>query len=52
MVIVTRKLFTPPSLNCIEGFVGWLYGTEVWQCFTDLQKDKQGPAIYIFKWKD
>ena len=21
--------------------------TEIWQCFTDLDKDKQGPTIYL-----
>ena len=32
---------------CIEEFEDWLHETEIWQCLTDLEKDKQGPAIYL-----
>lgn len=42
--MASRKWFTSQSMNCIEEFEE-LYVTEVWQCLTDLQKDKEGPAI-------
>ena len=47
MVMATRKLFVPPNLRSIEEFEDWLHETEIWQCLTDLEKDKQGPAIYL-----
>ena len=45
--MATRKLFAPPSLNCIEEFDDWMHETEIWQCLTDLEVKKQGPAIYL-----
>ena len=45
--MATRKLFVPPILSCIDEFEEWLHETEIWQCFTDLDKDKQGPTIYL-----
>ena len=43
----TKKLFAPPVLSCIDEFEEWLHETEIWQCLTYLDKDKQGPAIYL-----
>ena len=31
----------------IDNFKEWLHKTEIWQCLTDLDKKKQGPAIYF-----
>ena len=45
--MATRKLFVPPNLRSIEEFEDWLHETEIWQCLTDLEKDKQDPAIYL-----
>ena len=45
--MATRKLFVPPNLQSIEEFEDWLHETEIWQCSTDLEKDKQGPVIYL-----
>ena len=45
--MATRKLFVPPNLRSIEEFEDWLHETEIWQSLTDLEKDKQGPAIYL-----
>ena len=45
--MATRKLFVPPILSCIDEFEERLHGTKVWQCLTDLDKDKQCPAIYL-----
>ena len=45
--MATRKLFVPPNLRSIEEFEDWLHETEIWQCLTDLEKDKQGPVIYL-----
>ena len=41
------KLFVPPSLKIIDDSEKWLHETEIWQCLTDLDKNKQGPAIYL-----
>ena len=45
--MATRKLFVPPTSSCIEEFEGWHHETETWQGLNDLEKDKQGPAIYL-----
>ena len=46
--MATRKLLVPPVLSCIDEFEEWLDETEIWQCFlTDMDKDKQGPTIYL-----
>ena len=45
--MATRKLFVPPTLSCTDEFEDWIHKTEVWQCLTDLEKDSQGPAIYL-----
>ena len=37
----------PPSLaksNCYED---WLKEIEIWQAFTDVVQEKQGPAIFL-----
>ena len=35
-----------PNLRSIEEFEDWFHETKNWQCLTDLEKDKQSPAIY------
>ena len=45
--MATRKLLVPPVLSCIDEFEEWLDETEIWQCLTDMDKDKQGPTIYL-----
>ena len=45
--MATAKLFDPPKLSSIDDFEDWLHETEIWQCLTDLDKKKQGPAIYL-----
>ena len=45
--MATRKLFVPPTLSWIDEFEDWLHETEIWQCLTDLDKDKQGPTLYL-----
>ena len=42
-----KKTIRATKLACIEELEDWLHETEIWQCFTDLEKDKQGPAIYL-----
>ena len=49
--MATRKLFVPPILSCIDEFEELLHETEIWQCLTDLDKDKQGPAVYV-SWQE
>ena len=45
--MATSKLFVPPILSCIDEFEEWLHETEIWQCLTHLDKEKQGPVIYL-----
>ena len=45
--MATRKLSVPPTLNCIEEFEDWLHVTEIQQCLTDSEVEKQGPALYL-----
>ena len=45
--MATRKLFAPPILSSLDEFEEWLHETEIWQCLTDLDKDKQSPAFYL-----
>ena len=32
----------------IDNFEEWLHKTEIWQCLADLDKKKQGTAIYLW----
>ena len=41
------KLFVPPSLKDIDDFEDWLHETEIWQCLTDFDEEKQRPEIYL-----
>ena len=45
--MATAKLFVPPKLSSIDYFEDQLHETETWQCLTDLDKKKHGPAIYL-----
>ena len=42
----TRKIYSPPSLNSAD-FETWVHEVNIWQCVTDLEVKKQGPAIYL-----
>ena len=35
-------------LSFIDDFEDWSHETEIWQCLTDLDNNKQAPAIYFF----
>ena len=37
----------PPPLNKVEDINDWIRELEIWQCVTDLESTKQGPAIYL-----
>ena len=43
----TRRIYSPPSLNSGADFETWVHEVEIWQCVTDLEVKKQGPAIYL-----
>ena len=45
--MASRKLYALPVLNDDEDFENWLREVAKWQCVTDLDKKKQGPAIYL-----
>ena len=42
----TRRIYSPPSLSSGADFETWVKEVEIWQCVTDLEVKKQGPAIY------
>ena len=41
------KIICATKLKNINDFEEWLHVTETWQCLTDLDKKKQGPAIHL-----
>ena len=41
------KIICSTKLKNINDFEEWLHVTETWQCLTDLDKKKQGPAIHL-----
>ena len=45
--MAATQLFAPRKLSAIDEFEEWFHETEIWQCLTDLNKKKQGPAIYL-----
>ena len=42
-----QQLKTPPVLVDEDGYGEWLNDVKIWQLFTDLEKKKQGPALYL-----
>ena len=42
-----QNLRTPPILAGEESYLEWLEDLKVWVLFTDLDKKKQGPAVYL-----
>ena len=42
-----QQLKTPPALVDEDGYGEWLNDVKIWQLFTDLEKKKQGPALYL-----
>ena len=47
IVMATRKMYAPPALSGCEDFEHWLQEIEIWQCVTELENKKPGPAIYL-----
>ena len=45
--MAARKMYAPPVLFGSEDFENWLREIKIWQCATELEKKKQGPAIYL-----
>ena len=42
-----QQLKTPQVLVDEDGYGEWLNDVKIWQLFTDLEKKKQGPALYL-----
>ena len=38
---------TPPVLSDPEGYSNWRADLEIWEMFTDLEKKKRGPAVFL-----
>ena len=45
--MASGRLYMPPSLNNVDELDNWFRELEKWQCVTDLEVAKQGPAIYL-----
>ena len=42
-----NSLRTPPILAGEESYLEWKEDLAVWELFTDLEKKKRGPAVYL-----
>ena len=42
-----NNLRTPPSLKGEDSYLEWKEDLAVWEMFTDLEKSKRGPAVYL-----
>ena len=38
---------SPPVLETEEGYAEWKVDLSIWEMFTDLEKKKRGPAVYL-----
>lgn len=45
--MASKRFFVPPELSDVQEIDNWLREIEIWQCVTELEKKKQGPAIYL-----
>ena len=44
---MATNIKAPPSLSKSSSYNAWLKEIEIWQAFTDLDPNKQGPAIFL-----
>ena len=44
---MARNLKMPPVLETEDQYLEWVNDLKIWQLFTDLEKAKQGPAVYL-----
>ena len=42
-----QQLRSPPTLEDEAHYGEWLIDLEIWQLYTDLNANKQGPAVYL-----
>ena len=42
-----QSIRAPPALSESQSYVTWLKELEIWQAFTDVPLEKQGPAIFL-----
>ena len=47
MASKNAKIYALPTFQSGDEFDHWLREIELWQCITDLDIKKQGPAIYL-----
>ena len=45
--MANNNLKSPPVLKDEEDYLNWKQDLEIWQLYTDLDKKKQGPAVYL-----
>ena len=43
----SNQLKSPPVLQDEEDYLNWKQDLDIWQLYTDLDKKKQGPAVYL-----
>ena len=46
-VAMASNIEAPPVLKEEDDFLSWKNDIEVWQLFTDMEAEKQGPAVYL-----
>ena len=44
---MASKLKAPPVFNEEDDYLAWKNDVEVWRMYTDLDKKKIGPAVYL-----
>ena len=47
MMAASNSLKSPPVLKDEDDYTNWKQDLEIWQLYTDLDKKKQGPAVYL-----
>ena len=43
----SNSIKAPPALSKCQSYNSWLKELEIWQAFTDIPPEKQGPAIFL-----
>ena len=45
--MASKKIYSSTALDRIDRIEDWLRESEIWQCVTDVEEKKQGPAVYL-----
>ena len=47
LMITASQIKAPPVFNEEEDYLNWKNDLDVWKSFTDTEKKKMGPAVYL-----